>query len=71
MCFLKGRHAAVRDTVPQLDAAVLAAGDIAISCGVVADPADGVCVLVQWVARHEALESVDVIEAQGGVLRPH
>lgn len=71
MRFLEGGHAAVRDAVPQFDAAVLAAGDVAVSGGVVADAADGVCVLVQWVAGHKALESVDVVEAQGGVLRPH
>lgn len=67
--FLEGGHAAVGDAIPQFDAAVLAAGDIAVGAGVVADAADGIGVLVQWVAGHEALEGVDIVETQGGVLR--
>lgn len=66
---VEGGDAAVGDAVPQLDAAVLAAGHVAVGRGVVAHAADGVRVLVQRVARHEALEGVDVIEAQRGVLR--
>lgn len=68
---LKGGDAAVGDTVPELDAAVFAAGHVAVGGGVVADAADGVGVLVQRVARHEALEGVYIVEAQGWVLRPH
>lgn len=71
MGLLKSRHAAVGDAIPQLDAAVLAAGDVAVGGGVVADATDGVCVLVQWIARHKALEGVDIIKAEGGVLRSH
>lgn len=63
--------AAVWDAIPQFDAAVLAAGDVAVGGGVVADAADGVCVLVQRVAGHEALEGVDIVEAEGGVLCSH
>jgi len=62
MSLVEGCHTTVGDAIPQFDAAVLAAGDVAIGSGVVADTADGVCVLVQRVARHEALEGVDVIE---------
>lgn len=71
MCLLEGGHAAVGNAVPQFDAAVLAAGDIAVGAGVVADPADGVRVLVQWVAGHKALEGVDVVKPQRRVLRSH
>lgn len=67
----KGGHAAVGDAVPQLDAAIFAAGDVAVGGGVVADAADGVRVLVQRIAGHETLEGVDVVEAEGGVLRSH
>lgn len=68
---VEGGDAAVGHAVPQLDAAVLAARHVAVGRGVVAHAADGVRVLVQRVARHEALEGVDVVEAQGGVLRAH
>lgn len=68
---LKGRHTAVGDAVPQFDAPVLAAGDVAVSRRVVADAADGVCVLIQRVAGHKALEGVGVVETQGGVLCSH
>lgn len=61
MGLLEGGHTAVGDAVPQLDAAVLAAADIAVGGGVVADAADGVRVLVQRVAGHKALEGVDII----------
>lgn len=71
MCFLKGGDAAVRDAVPQLDAAVLAAGHVHVGAGVVADRADGVGVLVLGVAGDEALEGVDVVEAKRGVLSAH
>lgn len=63
--------AAVGDAVPQFDAAVFAACDVAVGGRVVADAADRVCVLVQWVAGHEALEGVDVVETEGGVLSSH
>lgn len=62
MCLLKCRHASVGDAIPQFDAPILAAGDIAVGGGVVADAADGVRVLIKWVAGHKALESVGVIE---------
>lgn len=68
---VEGGDTPVGDAVPQLDAAVLAAGHVAVGRGVVAHAADGVGVLVQRVARHKALESVDVVQAQGGVLRAH
>lgn len=71
MSLLKGGHAAVGDAVPQLDAAVLAAGDVAVGARVIADAADGVGVLVQRVAGHEALEGVDVVQPQRRVLRSH
>lgn len=64
-------HTAVGDAIPQFDAAVFAACDVAVGGGVVAGAADGVCVLVQRVAGHEALEGVDVVEAEGGVLCSH
>lgn len=63
--------AAVGHAVPYLDAAVLAGGDVAVGARVVGHTADGVRVLVQRVARDEALEGVDVVEAQRGVLRAH
>lgn len=68
---LESGHASVGDAVPELDAAVFAAGDVAVGGGVVADAADGVCVLVQRVAGHKALEGINVVEAEGGVLCPH
>lgn len=68
MGFLKGGHTPVRHPVPQLDAAVFATGDVAVSAGIVTDSADGVCVLVQRVAGHKTLESVNVIKTQGWVL---
>lgn len=52
MGFVEGDHTAIGDSIPQLDAAVLAAGDVAVGRGVVADAAYGVRVLVQWVAGH-------------------
>lgn len=71
MGLLKGDHATIGDTVPQLNAAILATGDIAVGCGVVADTTNGVCVLVQGVARYKALEGIDVVETEGGMLRSH
>lgn len=71
MGLLECGDAAVGDAVPQFDAAVFAACDVAVGGGVVADAADRVCVLVQRVAGHEALEGVDVIETEGGVLGSH
>lgn len=68
---LKGGDATVGNAIPQLDAAVLAAGDVAVGSGVVADATDGVCVLVQGVARHEALEGINIVEAEGRVLCSH
>lgn len=68
---LEGGHAAVGDAVPEFDAAVFAAGDVAVGGRVVADTADGVRVLVHWVTGHEALEGVDVIQAEGGMLRSY
>lgn len=41
--------AAIGHAVPQLDAAVLTAGDVAVGAGVVADARDGVRVLVPGV----------------------
>lgn len=69
MGFLKGGYTAIRNTIPQLDAAVLATGDVAVGCGVIVDAAYGVCVLIQRVAGHKALESVDIIETESGMLR--
>lgn len=63
MGFLKGGHAPVRHSVPQFDAAIFATGDVAVGAGIVTDSADGVCVLIQRVAGHETLESVDIIKA--------
>lgn len=71
MGLLKCGDTAVRDTVPQFDAAILAACDIAVGSGIVAYTTDGVCVLVQWVARHKALEGVNIVEAESGVLGSH
>lgn len=71
MGLFEGSHATIGDTVPQLDAAILAAGDVAVGGGVVADTTDRVSVLVQGVAGHKALEGIDVVEAEGGVLRSH
>lgn len=71
MGLLKGGDAAVGDAVPQLNAAVFAAGHVAVGGGVVVDTADGVGVLVEWVAGHEALEGVYVVEAEGRMLGSH
>lgn len=71
MGFVKGGDAAVGDPVPELNAAIFAAGDVAVGGGVVVHAADGVGVLVQRVARHKALEGVYIIEAEGWMLRPH
>lgn len=71
MGLLKCGDAAVGDPVPEFDAAIFAAGDIAVGGGVVAHAADGVGVLVQRVARHKALEGVYVIEAEGRMLCSH
>lgn len=71
MGLLKRGDAAVGDPVPEFNAAVFAAGDIAVGGGVVVDAADGVSVLVQRVARHKALEGIYVIEAEGRMLRSH
>lgn len=46
MGLIKGGDAAVGDAVPELNAAVFAAGHIAVGSGVVVDIADGVGVLV-------------------------
>lgn len=69
MGLLESGDAAVGDAIPKLDAAVLAAGDVGVGAGVVADATDGVCVLVQRVAGDKALEGVDVVKAECGVLR--
>lgn len=68
---LKGGHTAIGDTIPEFDAAILTAGDVAVGGGVIADATDGVCVLVQRVAGHKALKGVDIVETQGGMLRSH
>lgn len=71
MGLLECGDTAVWDAIPELDAAVLAAGDVAVGAGVVAYATDGVRVLVERVAGYEALEGVDIIEAEGGVLCSH
>lgn len=71
MGLLEGGHTAVRDTIPQFDVAIFAAGDVAVGRGIVADTTNGICVLVQWVAGHKALEGVDIVEAEGRVLRSY
>lgn len=44
--FIKGSHTPVRHSIPQFDAAIFATGDVAVGTGIVADSADGVCVLI-------------------------
>lgn len=68
MCLLKSRDAPVRDSIPQLDAAVLAASHIHIGTRIVVNRTYGVGVLVLRIAGHKALEGVDIIQAEGGVL---
>lgn len=71
MCLLEGGDAAVGDAIPEFDAAVLGARHVHVGAGVVVDGADGVRVLVLGVARHEALEGVDVVQTEGWVLGAH
>lgn len=71
MCFLKRAHTSVGDAVPQLDAAILAACDIGVGSWVVAHTADGICMLIQRVARHKTLERIDIVKAQCWMLCAH
>lgn len=69
MRLLKGCDAAIRDAIPQLDAAVLAASDVHVGTRIIVNRADSIGVLVLGIAGDKTLEGVDVIKAKRGMLR--
>lgn len=71
MSFLEGCDATIGHAIPQLNAAVLAAGDIHVGARVVANGTDGISVLVLGIARDKTLEGVDIIKAECRMLSPN